>query len=170
MFKKIWVDPVWSKVISVGIIGMISIIYATIKSKTDDISISSVYYGLFQLKVKVTFVVGAILLFVIIKRLTKKKNDSYYSAKQQKLRNFNKFTDSTTEVLFRWNVFFNYNKPCISDLEAYCTKHDGSPLRFINNCCSVSDCVNSKIGVHFDIVKNHVESILIDKWEKINNK
>ena len=74
MFKKIWSDPVWSKVISVGIIGVISLIYAFIKSKSDNITISEVYEGMLQLKIKVIYVLAALLLFILIKRMTREKN------------------------------------------------------------------------------------------------
>jgi hypothetical protein len=168
MLKKIWTDPVWSKVISVGIIGVISLIYALIKSHTDDITVRQVYEGLLLLKVKVIYVIGVIVLFYVVKRLTRKKSESYYNTKQQKLRTFNKLTDPNSGIMFRWGVYFDYDKPFISDLEAFCTKHEGAPMRFVRSYCPVNGCQNSRQGIDFNLVKNHIESILINEWDKFN--
>jgi len=167
MFKKIWTDPVWSKVISVGIIGIISLAYALIKSHSDNITVSQVYESLLQLKVKVIYLLGILLFFYIVKKLTKKKSKSYYTPKQQKLREFNKLRDPNTGIMFRWVVYFDYEKPFISDLEAFCTKHEGAPMRFVRNCCPIYNCENSRQSIDFHMVTNHIESILIDEWDKI---
>ena len=69
--------------------------------------------------------------------------------------------------MFRWGVFFDHNKPFISGLEAFCTRHDGAPIRFVRNCCPVQGCENSRQSIDMNLVKNHIESILIDDWEKM---
>ena len=170
MFKKVWTDPVWSKVISAAIIGLATFIYAIVKSRIDNVSIGEVYEGFLQLKVRIIYVIGGLILFLILKSLTKKKSKSYYSNKQQKLREFNKTTDQDTGIMFRWGVYFDYDKPFISDLEAYCTKHEGSPIRFVGNSCPLNNCENHRQNINLHFVKNHIESVLIDNWDKINQK
>jgi len=170
MFRKIWTDPVWSKVISVAIIGLATYAYAFVKSKTENISVGEVYENFLQLKVKVVYVIVGVILFQIFNRLTKKKSTSYYSSKQRKLREFNKTTDVDTGIMFRWAVYFDFDKPFISDLEAFCTKHEGSPIRFVGNSCPINNCENHRHSIDFHFVKNHIESALIDNWDKLNQR
>ena len=79
----------------------------------------------------------------------------------------NNETDPQTGILFRWGVFFDYDTPFISDLTAFCTKHPGAPIRFIDNSCPVRDCENHRNRIDLYQVKNIIESELIDKWRKI---
>jgi hypothetical protein len=169
MFKKIWTDPVWSKVISVAIVGLATFVYALLKSKADNVSLKTVFDDLLQMQVKVIYVLGALILFLIVRRLFKKKPKakSYYSAKQQQLREFNKITDNESGILFRWGVYFEYDKPFIADLEAYCTKHEGAPIRFVGNSCPMYNCENHQKDINYHLVKNHIESMLIDSWDKM---
>ena len=166
MIKKIWKDPVWSKVIAVGIIGLISIIYAKVKSASDEITFIDALRGMLDIKISLVYLFGAILIFLILKRIFKRK-DGYYSAKQEKLREFNKTTDPNTDILFKWGVYFDYETPFISDLTPFRTKHDGPPIRFMNDRCPIRECENSRNHIDNYAVKNFIESDLIDRWEKI---
>ncbi|GAB4156253.1 MAG: hypothetical protein Tsb0033_06590 [Winogradskyella sp.] len=166
MLKRIWKDPVGSKVIAVGILGVLSLIYAKIISVSDDITFSEAYERIFEIKIRLIYVVGGIFLFLLFKRIfTKKKG--YYSSKQKKLREFNKTTDPNTDIMFRWGVYFDYDTPFISDLTAFCTKHEGPPIRFVNDRCTLRDCENHRNRIDLHMVKNLIESDLIDRWEKI---
>ena len=165
MIKKIWKDPVWSKVIAVGIIALISLIYAKIKSVSDEISFVDALKSLLDIKISVVYAIGIIIAFLILRRLFKKK-DGYYSAKQEKLRQFNKTTDPNTGIQFKWGVYFDYDTPFIGDLTAFCTKHDGPPIRFMNDRCPIQGCENSNNRIDNYAVKNFIESDLIDRWEK----
>lgn len=169
MFKKIWTDPVWSKVISVAIIGLATFIYALLKSKADNVSLRTVFDSLLQMQVRVIYVLGAFILFLIVRRRFRKrpKTKSYYTSKQQQLREFNRITDAESGILFRWGVYFDYDKPFISDLEAFCTKHEGAPIRFVGNSCPTYNCENHRKEINYHLVKNHIESILIDNWDKM---
>lgn len=166
MIKKIWNDSVGSKVIAVGILGIISLVYAKIISATEGITFSQAYQSIFEIKVRLIFVVGAIILFLILRRVFKKK-ESYYSSKQKKLRELNNSKDPNTDILFRWGVYFDHDTPFISDLNAFCTKHEGAPIRFVNKRCSIHGCENSRKQIDFHMVKNLIESDLIDRWEKM---
>jgi hypothetical protein len=178
MLKNIWKDPVWSKVISAGFLWLVALGYAYVKSLTDSISITQAVSQLSQPRVSVLqMLLGiTIVLFVyfIVKEIGKpvesKSKSSIYNDKQTALRKWNKVEYPNEGVLFRWQVFFDFSgNPFIDELDAYCTKHGSTPLRFIGNSCSVSDCLNSNRQIDFNATKNQVESELIDKWEKLNN-
>jgi len=166
MIKRIWKDPVWSKVIAVGIIGFISLIYAKIKSASSDISFIDALKGILDIKISVVYTLAIILGFLILRRFFIKK-EGYYSTTQEKLRKFNKTTDPNTGILFKWGVYFDYETPFIADLTAFCTKHNGPPIRFIDNRCPIQGCENSRNRIDNYAVKNFIESDLIDRWEKI---
>ena len=170
MLKKIWTDPVWSKVISVGIIGVLTLCYTKFLSVTEKLTFNEAFNKTLEIKVAVIYVFLAIVVYWVLKFIYRKifkKEKAYYSAKQQKLRPFNKTTDPNTGILFRWGVYFDYDTPFIADLTAFCTKHGETPIRFINNRCPFNDCANSHNRIDEYAVKNLIESDLIERWEKM---
>jgi len=111
------------------------------------------------------FVIFFIVIYMSLKRLQKK--DRLYNRKQRRLREINKMIDEQNGILFRWGVFFDLgSKPFIADLEIFCTKHGSPPIRFVNNRCPYPECSNHNQEINQFLVKNHIESDLIDKWEK----
>ncbi|SIN67369.1 hypothetical protein [Algoriphagus halophilus] len=170
MIKKIWTDPVWSKVISVGIIGLLTLGYTKFVSVTEKVTFREAFNKILEIKIEVVYVILALVTYWVLKfvyRKIFKKEKAYYSLKQQKLRSFNKTTDPNTGILFKWGVFFNYDRPFISDLTAFCTKHGDTPIRFMGDSCSIQGCENSRQRIDKHAVKNLIESDLIDRWEKI---
>jgi len=168
MIKKIWKDPVGSKIIAWSIIGLIGIISVKITSEAKGITFYQALNYFYDLKVRIVYLLLAFLLYFIMFRVFKKKK-SYYSKAQKKLRQFNKSIDPETGILYKWKVYFKSNgDPFISDLEFYCTKHDDVPIRFIRKNCPISGCVNSRQRLDEYGTKNHIESIVINEWEKIN--
>lgn len=147
LFDKIWGNSInWEKVKTVKIGEWLST------------EISFKVYGL------LLFIILSILVYLIARRFL--KSDSYYDKKQEKLRKFNNLTDSQSGILFRWTVFFNFNNtPAIADLTPFCTKHAGPPMRFVNNRCPIGSCENSYNRIDLHLVKNHIESDLINRWE-----
>ncbi|MDP4209180.1 MAG: hypothetical protein Q8928_10240 [Bacteroidota bacterium] len=163
---KIWKDPVLSKVIAVGIVAIISLLYVKVISVIDKITFNTALNELLDLKIRVIYVLIVILIYLGIKMLLR-KDKGRYSKKQLRLREFNQLKDSQTGILFRWGVYFHYNNgPFISDLTAFCTKHGTTPLRFIYNKCPVAGCENAKNSIDEYAIKNYIESELINKWDK----
>lgn len=114
----------------------------------------------------IIFIGLSILIYFILKRLV--QNDTIYNRKQRQLRKFDKMEDNQIGLLFRWRVHFDYDSnPYISDLETYCTKHGGPPVRFVNNRCLYQDCTNNRQAINIHNAKNYIESDLIDRWDKI---
>lgn len=170
MLKKVWSDPVWSKVISVGIIGVLTLCYTKFISITEQLSFREAFNIIIETKIPVIYVILSLLIYWIFKTLLrqKPKEKPYYSNKQKQLRSINKMSDSENGILFRWGVYFDYETPFLADLTPYCTKHEGAPIRFIDNRCPVNGCSNSYRSIDIYALKNFIESDLIDKWEKIN--
>lgn len=171
MLKKIWKDPVGSKVISVGLIGLITLGYTTFLRVTKELTYIEALKKTSEIKVPLIYILLAIVAYWLIKYIymkTFKTKKSYYSPKQQKLRKFNKFENSEAGVLHRWEVYFNNETPFIYNLTAYCTKHGDTPIRFINNRCSFNDCANYRIRIEKHKIKNYLESELIQQWEDLN--
>lgn len=172
MLKKVWTDSVWSKVIASTIIGLSLIIYTKIESISEEITFSESLKKILDIRISVVYVVGIILVFFILKSIIKKiyeTKKSYYDKKQRKLREFNKMTNIGMGVLYKWNVYFKHNgTPFIADLTVFCTKHGDAPLKLVNSNCPMRDCDNNGINVDEYLTKNHIESLVLYDWDKIN--
>ena len=167
MLKKIWKDSVGSKVISWLIIGVLTIVGLKIKSYYDKKSFAETFNWLVNFEIKLVYGIGAIIVFLILRKLFKPKK-RYYNRSQRKLKKFNNNTDLEQGVRNEWTVYFGSNgKPFISDLEFYCTEHGEAPLRFYGNNCSMRGCKNSGLNVNQELAKNHLESLVINEWNKI---
>ena len=168
MLKKIWKDPVGSKIIAWSIIGLIGLATIKITSLAKGITFNEALEYFYELKVRIVYVLIALLLTFILIRVFRRKK-GYYSKAQNKLRKFNKSQDPETGILYKWKVYFKSNgDPFISDLEFYCTKHDDVPIRFIRNNCPINGCENSRVRLDEYGTKNHIESIVINEWDKSN--
>ncbi|WP_299989329.1 hypothetical protein [uncultured Pontibacter sp.] len=170
MIKNIWKDPVWSKVISVGIIGLISLAYARFISVTEHLTFQQALNKIIEIRISVIYIICGIIsywvLAWVIRNLLKKDNE-LYNKKQRELRKFNKHHEPKSGLLARWQVLFDYDTPFISDLSVFCTKHDGPPVRFMDNKCPFLDCPNSMQIINKEAIKNLIESDLIHKWDNL---
>ena len=170
MIKKIWTDPVWSKVIAVGIVALITLGYTKFLSVSEEVTFKEAFDKILEIKIAVLYVIIALIIYWIISWLFRKifkKEKAYYTSKQEKLRTFNKTTDPKTGILFKWGVYFDYDTPFIADLTAFCTKHGETPIRFMGDSCPMQGCENSRQRIDKYAVKNFIESDLIDRWGKI---
>ena len=170
MIKKIWADAVWSKVIAVGIVALITFGYAKFLSISEKVTFNEAFDKILEIKVAVFYVVVAIIIYWIASWVFKKifrKNRSIYSKQQQKLREFNKTDEPSEGLLFKWEVYFNNQTPFMADFKVFCTKHGQLPIRFIGDRCSIQGCENSRKQINTYVLKNFIESDLIDRWEKL---
>jgi hypothetical protein len=171
MIKKIWADTVLSKVIAVGIVALITLGYTKFLSVSENVTFNEASDKILEIKVAVFYVLVAVLIYWIASWAFKKKmfrkNSSIYTKQQHKLRELNKTADTEAGLLFKWNVFFDYQTPFIADLTVFCTKHGQPPIRFMGDRCSIQGCENSHQQINMYALKNFIESDLIDKWEKL---
>ena len=166
MLTKFWNNPVWSKVIAGIILIILPVIYAKIKSITDEITFMSALHGLINIRIKLIYIVGIFVLLLIIRQINK-KNKQGYSKKQRELQKFSMQRHDAEGVLLKWKVLFEDELPYISNLTAFCTKHNEVPIRFVDNICPIQGCTNSKQPLHMPGVQNILESELIARWDKI---
>lgn len=170
--KDIWKDPVWSKVISVGILGVIAFIYAKIKSIYEEQTLWDTIYGLlitiYSFEIRIIYVVTIVVFYIIIKTIY--KNQKVYYRRQIFKNNVNKLKDINQGILVKWDVYFDvYDKPQVSSIESFCLKHGEPPLKMYKyGGCIDHNCQNSQIK--YDGIRSIVESIVINEWDKINNK
>lgn len=169
MIKKIWQDPVWSKVIAVGIIGFVSVGYAKFISLTKSITFKEAVNEIFNFKIKLTYIIGGLIIYWICLWLYRKLflNKDNYNKKQKKLREYNKLNDRNAGILYKWEVYFDDETPIIGELKAFCTKHGEPPLRFMDSRCPQRGCVNYNHPIDMYRVENFIESDLINAWEKM---
>jgi hypothetical protein len=171
MFKRIWKDPVWSKVIAGVLLAVGSLIYALIKSSVANISVKTTLQGLFEINIRVLYILLIILFWLIIRAIFW-QNGSYLTRKKRKfLRHVRgSLDDDGTGLIFKWTNRFNGDKPVISDLKAYCNLHDKVPFNLVNARCPASSCPNSVHGIDFEKTLAVLESYLVEAWEKEKNK
>lgn len=171
MIKKIWKDSVGSKIISWLIIGILTLISVKVKSYYDEKTFSETLNFLMNYQVRLIHIIMVLISILLLRWfyiLIFKKEKSNYSKKQLQLREFNSMTDTQQGIRNEWTVWFGSNgKPFISDLEFFCTEHGDVPLRFYENNCSMRDCKNSRLNVNEDVIQNHIESLVINEWNKI---
>lgn len=171
MIKKIWKDSVGSKVIAWLIIGILTFIGVKVKSYYDEKSFSETLNLLMDYQVKLIHIIIALVSILFLRWIYKlifKKEKNYYSKKQRQLKEFNTMTDTQQGIRNEWTVWFGSNgKPFISDLEFFCTEHGDAPLRFYGNNCSMNGCKNSRLNINEHALKNYIESLVINEWNKI---
>lgn len=134
MFKKAWSDPVWSKVIAAIIIGLGTLVYTKVVSVTEHLTFKQSCDKLLETKVSVVYVLAAIIAYLFLTKLFRKrskKNRSFHTPKQQELRKFNSSADSQEGLLYRWGVYFDHDTPFIAELTVFCTRHGEPPIRFM---------------------------------------
>lgn len=168
--QKIWKDPVWSKVISVGIIALITFIYTLASSVFNNISIGQSLKNIFDIKIRLTYIVGILIFYYLgVKAYSSKVRDKYDERKRKTLQEFNRMEDNDLGMLFVWKVHFDGDTPFISDLTGFCNDHEGGPIRFMNEKCPVKGCKNNPEENRFDLslVENYIESQLIERWNRM---
>lgn len=170
MIKKIWADPVLSKVISVAILALITLAYTTIQSITEDVSFSVALQTILYFEIPLIYLLGGLIILYFSNRILKWKRRTY-SAIQKKIMQFNKLSDAASGVIYKWEVFFDDNNtPFIQNLTVFCNKHGEIPIRFYGDKCQEYDCENAVRSIDMYKLKNYIESLLIHEWENINRK
>jgi len=168
--QKIWKDPVWSKVISVGIVAFTTFVYTLVSSLLNNISIGQSFKSLFDIKIRLSYIIGIWILYYLgVKLIATRHRDKYDERKRKALQEFNRMEDNALGMIFTWKVHFDEDTPFISDLTAFCTNHEGAPIRFMNEKCPVIGCKNNLEEDRFDLsrVKNYIESQLIERWNRM---
>ena len=172
MFKKIWTDPVWSKVISAGIIAAFVFLYALIRSLIDGLSFNLLFQETLNIKIPLVYVVGSFIIYLMALGVIAKVKGSLRKTKvtpEDILKKNNKWHDINHGILFKWRVFITFKgEPAVADLTPFCTKHE-PPIRYTGNSCPVPSCENHSQYIDIRLVQNFLESKLINQFDKLNH-
>lgn len=122
----------------------------------------------------IVFLILFIVFYFLIRLVKSKFRDSSDDSKRDKIKLINKI-ELKEGLLFRWNVFFGSDdRPHITDLTPYCTKHENAPVKMTNGTvwgvkyeCSYSNCKSKLSFDEFSKAKNMIESDLIQKYEDL---
>jgi hypothetical protein len=164
MLKRVWKDPVWSKVIAAGIIAVASLLIVLLKSVVDKIPFQSTLKGFFDGKIRILWVVAGILLFLILRSIY--QNNSLKWKKRQFVKSVKKLENHDLHILYKFTIEFEGDYPTIENLKIFCTLHEDLPLGFIDFKCPIYNCNNSRQALDEVRLINFLESILLDMWEK----
>jgi len=172
MFRKIWIDPVGSKVISAAILALCAYIYSIFSTDTFGVVISKVWYY----KIGLGWTIFIVTVLITIQGIWNKKSNSSIKmisdSKNQKQENFRR---ANTKILFgddilvRFTTWFSSSSglPFIDDEIAYCNLHP-APMRMNLQGCPERNCKHNDYQIDMRIAKHKIESILVDHWEKSN--
>jgi hypothetical protein len=158
-------DPVWSKVIAFLIISLLTVLYGFIKSRVEGIALTVAFNELFAIKIRVVYVVLALIIYLIVKPLFSRKGKSLTKQQKEFIKSYYSLHNANG-IRFKFNVYFEDDIPFVKDLTLYCTKHE-IPVRFLDNSCPQHDCQNHGIMPSQDYNVNYIESILCAAWDKI---
>ena len=175
MFKKIWSDPVWSKVISAIIIAVGSFLISIIYSVSTELTLkqSSTFLWNYQIKLGPTIIVIilGLLILALIQNITQKSPSKIEKLKSKFHQKFRKIDDSADPITYRFNAYISSytNFPFISELRVYCTAHnDGEKLMSSHSGCPIPNCSKHRMSFDQNSLKTQIETSLLKEWEIMN--
>ena len=160
--RKIWNDPVWSKIISVSIIGLFTLLFAFIKSWIEKTSLTLAIAEILNYKISLLYVILILLIVYFTYLLFKKISGP--SRAQKAIKKYNSELNEEKGLMLKWDVEFQNNgKPYVNNIQALCTKHGVVPLQFYDRKCPVENCENAKFDIDYQKVFNHITSYVMGK-------
>lgn len=174
MFEKIWKDPVWSKVISAGILAVISLVFIWIKSLWENISFEESFYLIIEFKVKLIYVIAIMVSLLMIYYLVikaRKKEERFYTKRQKEfMKNHSQLDFGPKGIIARFQTLIDeYDVPFIINLATYCKSHGKAPIKF-NKSCPLPECKNENITFSEEEMTNIIESVLLFEYDKFLGK
>jgi hypothetical protein len=181
MIKKIWNDPVGSKVIAAGVLFAIAGVCSLLTTKPVVESLKDIweYSTTFEFTFRLVYVVGVIfllwILYPIVSKLVNKNKKPVIDEDEERRKQFceanKKREDVGNKLLYRFttNISPSTNLPYVTNLKVYCTKHK-IPLEVYLNGCTSTDCKNGNKMLDLDFIERTINSILVYSWEELNNK
>ena len=172
MIRKIWNDPVGSKIIATGIIAICAYIYSLHSEETYLEVIRNMWY--YQIHLGWTIVI--VVSFITLKSLWKKNGSNKLipdklEQKQEMFKKANTKISFDDNLIVRFTTWFDTGSglPFIADESAYCTLHT-TPMRMNSQGCSELNCRHNNYRINMSGTKHKIESILINNWEKFKDQ
>lgn len=117
----------------------------------------------------VVFLILIIAITYISKLIFKMGKCHIAKKKEESLKKINSYTDEEDGIKVTWDVgigsLYN-NNPFAYNIQIFCTKHGNVPLRMIGGHCTDPTCPNAIKYFNKNIIKNNIESVLIDAQNK----
>jgi len=157
-FSMIWKDSVWSKIISVVVIG----IFTLVKSYLDGITLLDSLIAILTFNIKLYYILIFIFIIVVIRSIV-----MHFDGKKKLMRKFNSKVLPTRKIKMKWKIIFDEDdNPLVDNLILFCINHP-IPLKLLDNSCTIPSCSNHTLGANYDKFQNTLESEVIDRWEQI---
>ena len=116
-----------------------------------------------------------VLLIVILisRKIIRKFNSSREERLFKELKQFNNLICEQYKIKVTWDVgmgsLFN-NDPFPYNIRMFCLNHGSHPLQLMHGHCSAPNCPNNQYHFDENILKNEIESRLLQRWEKLKQK
>ena len=169
---KIWRDPVLSKVISVGVLGVIGTIYALLESAMNNSSFTESVIDVLTIQIKLWHILVGIIVFVIfysIRTLCRIKT----TTNREGVLQYNFLDECETNLKgyiwrWTWSKIENTSKYKITDLHPLCPNCKGEltiPVVFSNYECGKCNYeVETQYVPSTSVVKKQIVSDLRNKY------
>ena len=155
-------------------------IITAIYTSSTDLSPAESFLYLWNYEVKISYVIigiSIISLLLIVGQLLFSKNSFELNRKKRRIKQFcdtnYKLENPQEGVLYRFKTYIHSNsgRPFITDLKAFCTKHNGANLimDWIAGFIYSNSTNHHKAANEYQVEKL-IESQIHDNWEKVNNK
>ncbi len=173
MLKKMWKDPVWSKVISALIITVGGFIISLLYSLITDRTVKESILYLWNIKVALgPLIIISFLLAIltsIIKKVRTKGRTEIQSLESIFHEKYTKIVDNENNLTYRFSAYVGASNkfPYISELRVYCNNHDMEVLLTQYQGCNRPGCKHFGKGYNESILKQNIETYLLGVWEKM---
>lgn len=120
----------------------------------------------------VLFVVLLIVVFICITAFESNKSDRKKTRIKKQLQKMNSFTDDNAGIKVTWDISIGTvydNDPHPKNIRLFCTKHE-IPLLMQHGRCTDLSCPNSLTQYDEHVIKNSIESMLLNEQEKLIKK
>ncbi len=120
----------------------------------------------------VIFIVLLTIIFTIFAIFESKKGDRQMAKIKKRLEKNKTIIDEKNGIKITWDVampsIYNPN-PHPYNINVFCTKHN-TPLLMEDGRCSDMRCPNTHKQCNEAVIKNYIESLLLNEWEKLMKK
>lgn len=126
----------------------------------------------FSLMDFIIFIVVLVIVFKCILWLESKKSERQKIRIEEQLKKINSFTDARIGIKVTWDMYMGElydNDPHPRNIKIFCTKHN-PPLLMESGYCTDTRCPNANKGFDQKKIENYIESLLLDKRDKLMKK
>ncbi len=120
----------------------------------------------------IVFVIILVVVFICIAKFGSKKSDKQKLKIEKQLEKINSIEDDKAGIKVTWDMYMGSmydNDPHPYNIRLFCTKHE-IPLLMQHGCCTDLSCPNAHTQYNEHVIKNSIESILLNEQEKFLKK